>query len=150
MNLNNNEEIHRMAKVSVPKFFYIDDKAFTLLEVMIAIAIMAIALTSIFGSQSQSLSLALEAKFNTTASFLAQEKLAEYEAGLIDFTSNEGDFGEDFPGFSWKATAQDAMVDNFSDLEALDPPVQRVDLTVSWEGEQYSMTFTYYGRRAYE
>lgn len=122
-------------------------QAFTLLEVMIAIAIMAIALTSLFGSQSQSLSLALEAKFNTTAAFLAQEKIAELEAGLLDLDSGEGDFGEDFPGFNWKADVQTGLFNNFPLIEELDPPVQRVDFTVNWEGDQYSMTFTYYMKR---
>ena len=53
-----------------------ESPGFTLLEVMVAISILAIALVAVFGSQSQSLSLANEAKFNTTAPFLAQSKMA--------------------------------------------------------------------------
>jgi prepilin-type N-terminal cleavage/methylation domain-containing protein len=48
---------------------------FTLLEVMVAMSIIAIALTAVLGSQSQSVSLASEAKFNTTAPLLAQSKI---------------------------------------------------------------------------
>lgn len=118
---------------------------FTLLEVMVAIAILAIALTSIFGSQSQSLSLAIETKFNVTASFLAQEKLAEYQAGLADFFSNEGDFGEDFPGFTWKAEVQDADID-VEGLRELEQPIKRIDLTIAWEEEEFTTALTYYGR----
>ncbi|MBW1614276.1 MAG: prepilin-type N-terminal cleavage/methylation domain-containing protein [Deltaproteobacteria bacterium] len=76
---------------------------FTLLEVMIAIAIIAITLVAVFGSQSQSLSLANEAKFSTTAALLAQNKMAEFEAvNPEDLTSDSGDFGENFPDYHWK------------------------------------------------
>ena len=53
---------------------------FTLLEVMIALAVISIALMALLGSQSQGLSLANESRFNTTASLLAQGKMAEIEA----------------------------------------------------------------------
>lgn len=125
-----------------------DRRAFTLLEVMIAIAIMAIAFTSLLGSQSQSLSLAIEARFNATASLLAQEKVAEYEAGVAGLVSDEGDFGDDFPGFTWKTEVQEANLGEFEGLDELDQPVQRIDLTISWEGDQFSTTLTYYGREA--
>ena len=82
---------------------------FTLLEVMIAIAIIAIALVAVLGSQSQSLSLANEAKFNTTAALLAQSKMAEIETfNPGDLVSDSGDFGEDFPDYHWDLTVSDA------------------------------------------
>jgi general secretion pathway protein I len=52
-----------------------ENRGFTLLEVMVAIALIAIALTAVLGSQSQSVSLAGEARFNTTATLLAQSKI---------------------------------------------------------------------------
>lgn len=121
-------------------------RGFTLLEVIIAIAILAIALTSLFGSQSQSLSLAVEARFNVTASFLAQEKIAEYEAGLREFVDDEGDFGESFQGFTWRAEVQDADLAELEGLGELEPPLQRVELTINWEGNPFVTTLTYYGR----
>jgi len=123
-----------------------DDRGFTLLAVVIAIAVLAIAFTSLFSSQSQSLSLAIETKFNVTASFLAQEKLAEYEAGLNDLSSGEGDFGEDFPGFTWKVEVAEANLDGRDELRELQRAIQRLELTINWEGEQFSTTLTYYGR----
>ena len=47
-------------------------EGFTLLEVMVAMAIIAIAMTAVLNSQSQSISLASEAKFSTTAALLAR------------------------------------------------------------------------------
>lgn len=117
---------------------------FTLLEVMIAIAILAIALTSLFGSQSQSLSLAIEARFNTTAAFLAQEKFAEYEAGLAELTSGEGDFGDDFPGFTWKMSVENAYFADVAGLDELEKPLQKLELTIAWEGEHFSTTLASY------
>lgn len=84
---------------------------FTLLEVMIATAIIAIALVAALGSQSQSVSLANEAKFATTVAFLAQKKMAELEAEDIkDVVSDTGDFGEDFPGYRWESEVDDASL----------------------------------------
>ncbi len=76
---------------------------FTLLEVMIAMAILAITLVAVYQSQSQSISMASNSRFLTTASLLAQTRMAEIDAadprGLV--TAN-GDFGEDFSGYAWQ------------------------------------------------
>ena len=53
---------------------------FTLLEVMIAMAILAIALVAVYQSQSQSISMAGDSRFLTTASLLAQARMAEIDA----------------------------------------------------------------------
>lgn len=47
---------------------------FSLLEVMVAMAIMAITFMAVLDSQSVSISGASEAKFSTTAALLAQKK----------------------------------------------------------------------------
>ncbi|MDQ3032509.1 MAG: prepilin-type N-terminal cleavage/methylation domain-containing protein [Myxococcota bacterium] len=53
--------------------------AFTLLEVMVAVAILAIALTAIFSSQAGAIRVASRARFTTTATLLARCKMAEIE-----------------------------------------------------------------------
>jgi general secretion pathway protein I len=85
--------------------------AFTLLEVLVAMAILAIALTTLFGAQSHSLIFATEAKFNTNASLLGGLKLAELESGRIEPVDADGDFGKEFPGYTWKINVQDPPVD---------------------------------------
>jgi general secretion pathway protein I len=103
---------------------------FTLLEVMVAMAIIAIALTAVLGSQSQSVSLAGEAKFNTTAALLAQSKMAEIRLKKPeDLTSDSGDFGEDFPGYLWQVTLSSVNLDNIQDLT---DHFTQVDLEISW------------------
>jgi general secretion pathway protein I len=110
---------------------------------MVAMAIIAIALMAVLGSQSQSLSLASEAKFSTTAAFLAQGKMAEIEAGKPeDLTSDSGDFGEDFPGYRWDLSVNDVTLD---EPEGVSDHLKQIDLTVSWgEHDQYKFRLKLY------
>lgn len=94
---------------------------FTLLEVMIAMAILAIALVAVFQSQSQSISMENQAKFSTTAALLAQGKIAELEAAdARDVRSGRGDFGDQFPDYAWEIDVRD------SEMAVL----KRIDLVV--------------------
>lgn len=121
-------------------------RGFTLLEVMVALAILAIAITALFGSQSRSLSLAIEGKFNGSASLLAQEKLAEYASGIEELVDGQGDFGEGFSGFTWKTEVRDAEIDSLPLLNELKKGLKRVDVTISWQDEGFSTTITEYLR----
>ena len=76
---------------------------FTLLEVMVAVAILAIALIAILKANVQSLDALAEVRQKTAASMLAASKLAEVEAvGAENWTEFQGDFGDEYPGFSWQ------------------------------------------------
>ncbi len=119
------------------------ESGFTLLEVMIAVAILAITLTVLFGSQSQSLSLATEAKFNTRATFLLEEKLAELEGGILEMYDAEGDFS-DYPQFRWKIEIDDAFLTESQILESLERPLKRVTLTVLWDDSPFIHSVDYY------
>jgi general secretion pathway protein I len=115
---------------------------FTLLEVMIAVTIIAIVLVAVFGSQSQSLSLANDAKFNTTAALLAQRKMAEVEIGnSLDLSSTSGDFGEDFPEYQWELNVSDVPLPGTGEMEYL----KQVDLIIRWGNEDRFQ----YGLRLY-
>lgn len=104
---------------------------FTLLEVMFALSLIGISLTVLLVSQSQGLSLANEAKFNTTASLLAQLRMAEIETEKInDVVSASGDFGEDYPGYNWELSVDQAT---FPDLGDIELPFVKLDLIVYFE-----------------
>jgi general secretion pathway protein I len=78
-------------------------RGFTLLEVMIAMAILAISLVAVYQSQSQSVSMATDARFLTTAALLAQHRMAEIQAAPPGKTiSGNGNFGDDFPDYTWQ------------------------------------------------
>jgi general secretion pathway protein I len=58
-------------------------RAFTLLEVMVAVAILAVALTAIFGSEAGAVHVAARARNTTTATLLARCKMAEIEEMVL-------------------------------------------------------------------
>lgn len=123
-----------------------DQQAFTLLEVMIAVSIIAIGLVTLFGSQSKTLSLATEAKFNNIAPMLASGKLAELQAGVIPLLSSDGDFGDDFQDYIWEIDITDAVFEGPEALTELEEQLQRVEVKVLWSGTTYSYTSIYYSR----
>ena len=90
-----------------------DSRAFTLLEVMVAVAILAIALVAILKANVQSLDTLVETRERTTASLLAASKMAEVEAaGAADWSEFQGDFGEDYPGYTWQVETGPTEVEN--------------------------------------
>ncbi len=110
---------------------------FTLLEVMIAMAILAIALTSLFGSQSASVALATETRFNTQAPLLARMQLAEIQYA-DEIIPAEGDFGDDFPGFRWELSVEDGAFGESEILQQLEDELLHLILVVSWGDELFS------------
>lgn len=116
---------------------FLGDGGFTLLEVMIAVSLLAISLTTLFGSQSQSVSLGSITKFNTQAPLLAQLKLAEFTRTTERPTSDSGDFGDEFPGYQWKMETADANLEASEILSKLEDTLQRLSLTVSWGDNLY-------------
>lgn len=91
---------------------------FTLLEVMIAMAILAIALVAVFQMQSQSISMAGESRFMTTASLLAQSKMTEIEAGAsLGNQSQKGDFAPDHSEYGWTIQVTDTQIAKLKRIE---------------------------------
>lgn len=104
---------------------------FTLLEVMIAVAVIAIALVTLLGAQSRSVAIATDSRFDLIAALLAQEKLTELVvAGYAQLETREGDFGREYPDFVWKTEVRILGEDELG-LEGAGDLVKRLDLTVS-------------------
>lgn len=86
---------------------------FTLLEVMVSVAIIAIVLVSVIRLQGQTISMNETIRFYTLAPMLAESKLAEMTlAGDFDL-SDSGNFGEEYPGYAWKTHIEDLELDVF-------------------------------------
>ena len=108
---------------------------FTLLEVMVALAVMSIVLVSVYRMHSQSLTMNTAAQFYTQAPLLAQSKMAEIEALSADaFPEDSGDFGEEFPGYGWKASIADVTSEILGEVAE---DLKRVDITVSLNEDQF-------------
>jgi general secretion pathway protein I len=118
---------------------------FTLLEVMVALAVMSIVLVSVYRMHSQSLTMNASARFYTLAPMLAQGKMAELEtlsSGV--FPEDSGDFGEQFPGYSWKTSVADVSSEILGEVAE---DLKRVDISVSLNENQlvYSLrTYTFH------
>ena len=92
-------------------------KGFTLMEVMVAMAILAIALVSIFQLQSQSISMATDSRFLTTAALLAQSKMVEIETqSTLSNKTESGDFGPDYPQYAWQLVIDDTQLLQFKKI----------------------------------
>ena len=82
-------------------------RAFTLIEVMVAIAILGIALVGLLGLHHQSMRSVIRAQQTTRASMLAQAVMTEAELERFpDLGSSRGDFEASFRGefrdFRWE------------------------------------------------
>jgi general secretion pathway protein I len=115
---------------------------FTLLEVMIALAIMSIVLVSVYRMHSQSLTMNAAARFYTLAPILAQQKMAELEIQSNGgFPVDSGDFGENYPGYSWRASLADVPSEV---LGTVADDLTRIEITVSFNEDQFSYNLRTY------
>jgi len=117
---------------------------FTLLEVMIAISIMAIALTALLGNQSQSLRIAEESRFALTASLLMKQKFADFQLSSEQLYNTEGDFGEDYPGYFWSVEVDVPDFENVQALYGTEQFLQRVDLKIYTDEERHTLLMSRY------
>ncbi len=116
------------------------DSGFTLLEVMVAVAIIAISFVSLLGSQSQSISIATISRFETTASMLARKKLAEIGSSTVaDLSGSAGDFADDFSDYHWQTEVSD-LTEEETGITGAEDMLKVVDLTVS-RGDDENMVY---------
>jgi general secretion pathway protein I len=115
---------------------------FTLLEVMVAMAIMSIVLVSVYRMHSQTLSMNFANRFYTQAPMLAQSKLAQIEAGAAEMIAGDsGDFGEEFPGYSWSVAVEEVSSEALGEVAN---DLKRIDLTVSFNDNEYTYSVRTY------
>jgi type II secretion system protein I len=78
-------------------------KGFTLLEVLVSLAIIATVLVSIMRLQTQTIAMNETVRFYSVAPFLAQAKMVEIRMDPQSFLgSDKGDFGGDFSEYTWE------------------------------------------------
>lgn len=78
-------------------------RGFTLMEVLIAMSILAITMVGFFSLFSQTVTMEEAARFNTVAPMLAQAAMAEVVSGRA---GTGGDF-PDHPGYRWDLSITD-------------------------------------------
>jgi general secretion pathway protein I len=116
-------------------------QGFTLLEVLVALAVLAIALTSIYRLQGQTFLMSASARFYSQAPQLARMKLAEVEVqNFKDIIGGNGDFGEDHPGYAWTLSIEDLPSDLITSQQY---HLARIEITVSNNDENAYELRTY-------
>ena len=79
------------------------DEGFTLLEIVIALGLIAVALLAVFHLQAQNLDLQSEAQFMTLAKCLIQDRISQISCReTLSEGTVTGDMGEDFPDFTYE------------------------------------------------
>ncbi len=98
-------------------------RAFTLIEVLVALVILGVALTALLSAQSGAVRLRSQAEELTLASFLLEARITDIElSGFPDVGTKEGDFGASYAGYRWQTTVTDTPF----------PNVREVRLAVLW------------------
>ena len=112
-------------------------RAFTLLEVMVAIAILGIAMLGLLGLHHQSLQSVIRAQNATRASMLAQAVMTEAELERFPepgrTTGNfEASFPGQFPDFRWERVVE---------ASGTFPDVRKVDVLIQY-GPGFTQNFS--------
>ncbi len=106
-------------------------RGFTLLEVMIALTIVAFSLTAIAATMNQMIDAANAMRERTYASWIAQNKIAELRLANVipDVSSTSGEVDYANTQWSWRAVVSETGIENFF----------RVDVSVSLAGSDYNI-----------
>lgn len=114
---------------------------FTLMEVLVALAVLAIALTSIYKLQGRTILMSSKARFLTIAPQLAQSKLAEIERQKFDDISDgEGVFGEEYPSYTWTLSVEEIPTELITEK---DYHLVRIDVRVARDDDEDYQLHTY-------
>lgn len=102
----------------------ITNKGFTLLELILALAILSFGLIAIIGSFTAGLRASKLIQDEITAQSLAQQKMEELlMQESLTWGYSDGDFGPDYPLFCWQTEI----------IPQDDPDLQKITLILSWK-----------------
>ncbi len=103
------------------------DKGFTLLEIMVSLAIVGGLLVTVIYTLNYHLGIAARHEFITTATLLAKGKIAEAENGPTD---EDGKFPEPFSSYHFTVGMKDSPF----------PGIAQIDVTVNKNGENVKLS----------
>lgn len=109
----------------------VKDKGFTLLEVMVAVGILAFALVTLLGAVNRNILLTTQARNREIAANLANDIVTRIQIeGLPAVQQDSGEF-EEYPGFKWFLS-----IDPFN-LAQLEAEINIIRVFITWDsGEE--------------
>ncbi len=114
---------------------------FTLLEIIVSISIIAVVLPAIYRMHFQTISTNQVARFHVIAPLLAQKRMALIERiSFTDVANESGDFGDNFPGFTWSVSISDVESEILGNVAN---DLKKLDVTVSFNDEMTYSIRTY-------
>ncbi len=114
---------------------------FTLLEIMVALAILTIGLLAIFRMHAQTISMNTRAKFNLTAPLLAQSKFSELETKAFTEISETGNFENHLSSYAWSVSISDIESEVLGQTA---DNLKKIDLTISFNNDEFSYNLRTY------
>lgn len=133
--------------MTAPSIFIKPARGFTLLEVMVAMVVMAVTLVTLLHLHSGTIRLAGAGRFTGMIPILAQGLLADQIAGSSDFLDQSGNFGPEYGGLEWTCIMEDAALDDpviLSDQQMDRLKKIQITISASGTGRTYSLTFWRY------
>lgn len=108
-----------------------DENGFTLVEVMVALTIVAFSLTAIAATMNQMIDAANSMRERTYASWIAQNKIAELRLANVtpEVSSTSGEVDYANAQWAWRAVVSETGIESF----------YRVDISVSLAGSEYNI-----------
>ncbi len=121
---------------------YRSSTGFTLLEIMVAMAIIATVLVTVYRMHAQTISMNFISRFQTTAPMLAKKVLTEIETKTVDnLVDDSGDFGKEFSDYKWQFSVKEVESD---DLGEIAKDLKQIEVTVSLNEDEDVYTIRSY------
>ncbi len=131
-----------ISQTNLKRANFFQTAGFTFLEIMVALSILSIVIISISKLHIQTIAMNNDARFFIYAPLLGNKVMAEIDAAsLNDLSDDSGDFGEEFPGYTWSVSFDDVESEN---LESVAESIKKIDVTVSFNENEYNYNFTTY------
>ena len=117
-------------------------RGFTLLEIMVAISLIAIVLVTVLKLNIQTISMNNYSKFYTIAPLLAQSKIDEIAMeSSYEEISDSGSFEEEYSGYTWRISVEDVLSEELGNVAE---NFKRVDVTISLNDDQFTYALRTY------
>ncbi len=109
-------------------------RGFTLIEVLISMLILSITFLWLLKAETQGIDMSLRARFITTSTLLAQDRIAQVtsEKGSFMPGNDSGEFGEEYPGYAYTEDIESTALVGY----------YKYTLTVTWgQGGKFENRF---------
>ena len=121
---------------------YRSSTGFTLLEIMVAISIIAIVLVTVYRMHAQTISMNFISRFNTVAPVLAKKILTQNETKTLDeLADDSGDFGKEFTGYKWQVSVKEVESEALGEIVK---DLKQIEVTVSLNEDEDVYTLRLY------